>query len=167
MELKSGTIHSFEDGTVKTGHFVGKPYKTITLTTGNKLTCFDLDFIEGIEIGREYTFPVEQKGSYTNIVCTVTTVIQTGGMAITDVSPVTGLAKDAEEVRAFVEPVYEHIEKNIPKIYSSGNKDEAIRKAVALKAAVEFLVGQSIQAGDQFSVGDVIETAKKFEEYLK
>lgn len=158
--LVSGIIHQIEDGIVKTGHFTGSAYKTIILTTGNKLTCFDLDFITGIEIGKEYTFPVEQKGSYTNIVGTVTPVIQTEGVtpihsAVTE-SPDSGTPDPSDHALEI---------KPIPAFTST--KDTAIRKAVALKAAVEFLVGLHTALPEKFSVGDVIETAKKFEEYLK
>lgn len=160
MSLVSGIVHQIDDGTVRTGRSIGKPYKNIILTTGNKLSAFDLSFVAGVEVGKEYTFPIETSGQYVNIVGEVVPVIQTeevgrGG----DI-----LAKHAE---AFLKPVYEHVEKNIPKIHPTVDKDTAIRKAVALKASVEFIVGQSMKIGENFSVGNVIETAKKFEEYLK
>ena len=56
MSLISGIVNSVEDGTVKTGHFAGSAFKTVILTTGNRLTCFDISFIADLEQGKEYTF---------------------------------------------------------------------------------------------------------------
>lgn len=151
MNLISGTVHQITDGTVKTGRSIGKAYKNVMLTTGNKLTAFDISFVAGVEVGKEYTFPVEQSGQYINIVGAVIPVIQTE--SVDSEKPEFSIAKEIEKET--------HV-----KMYPVPSKDIAIRKAVALKASVEFLIGLHTALPEKFSVGDVIETAKKFEEYL-
>lgn len=146
MSLVSGIVNSVEDGTVKTGHFAGSAYKTVTLTTGNRLTCFDLNFIANIEIGKEYTFPLEQKGQYVNIIGAVTPCIQTGvrDNVIAETS-VLEEPKPAEEV--------------LPKAHTPADERQFKNRISALASAVDFLVGSG---GDKFSVGNVIQTAEEF-----
>lgn len=151
MSLVTGIIHAIDQGTVSKGHFAGSLFKTITLTTGNKLTAFDVDFVEGLEIGKEYTFPVEQSGTYTNIIGTVTPVTQVGDVIpITDANQEVAIAKPAEEV--------------LPKVQTPEDRDSAIRRAVALKAAVEY-VGINLKVTS--TPEEVIALAKLFEAYLK
>lgn len=152
MELISGTIHSISDGTVKTGHFTGSLFKTITLTTGNKLSAFDLPFVADVEIGKEYTFPVEQKGTYVNIVGTVTPVIQQSAEETGVPEGLPLKAKSAEEV--------------LPKVHTPTDERAFKNRISAISSAVEFIVGVSRETNTPFSIGEAITAAEGFLKFI-
>lgn len=144
----------YRDGIVKTGRSAGKAWWAITLDTDAKLTAFDIEFVKDVEVGKEYTFTIEASGQYVNITAPSVPCIQQDG----DTTPpeATTAPQTKEQPRkgtgALGNP------------YSASNKDEAIRKAVALKAAVEFANGV---LGSTATTNKVAEYMREFEELLK
>jgi len=152
MSTVSGkVIEVFRDGVTKTGRNIGSRFGSVTLEGNHKLTCFDLNFIADVLVGGEYTFTVEQSGQYVNIVGETIPVIQTLGTGSLPERAITPGHPTVKEEKPFIFPK--------PLV----DKDLAIRKAVALKAAVEYVIATM---GGTSKESDVIECAEIFEEYL-
>ena len=151
MSLISGIVHQITDGTVRTGRSMGKAYKNIILTTGNKLTAFDVSFVADVEVGKEYTFPIEQSGTYINIVGAVTPVIQ----------------QEEAVFPVAMSPVVTPAEEVLPKAHTPADERGFKNRISALASAVEFLVGAvGGQKDGGFSVGNVIQTAEEFLKFI-
>jgi len=142
MDLINGTVQMIEDGTVRTGHFQGKAYKTITLTTNNKLTAFEVENVKDVVVGKEYTFPTEKSGNYTNIIGDVILAVDVN-------ADIKEASKPAEEV--------------LPKVHSAMEERAFKNRISALASAVEFLVDSG---GDKFSIGNVPQTAEEFLKFI-
>ena len=160
----SGYVKEIYEGTTKTGRSAGKPFWSITLDTDAKLTCFNLDFIKDVEEGKEYTFTYEKSGDYINLTAPSVPVVQqqtesqplkyVGSSYIEETT-----SPDSTTVPLVDEPV-----EMPPRVFgTASNKDEAIRKAVALKAAVEYVASV---LGGTGTTKDVISYAREFEAYL-
>lgn len=148
MSTVSGkVIEVFRDGTVKSGRSVGNKFGTVTLEGDHKLTCFNLNQIANVVVGGEYTFTIEASGNFVNIVGETIPVINVTGLPERAITP--GPEVKAEKPFTF------------PK---TKDVDLAIRKAVALKAAVEYVIATM---GGTSKESDVIECAVIFEEYLE
>ena len=153
----SGYVKEIYEGTTKTGRSAGKLFWSITLDADQKLTCFNLDFIKDVEEGKEYTFTYESDGKYANLSALSVPVIRTDSETT---SPDSTTGSEALTAPSVDEPV-----EMPPRVFgTASNKDEAIRKAVALKAAVEWAVAV---LGGTGNAEDVISYAREFEEYLK
>jgi len=152
----SGYVKEIYEGTTKTGRSAGKPFWSITLDTDAKLTCFNAEFMSDVIEGKEYTFTYEKSGDYINLTAPSVPVISVdSGSAETETT-----SPDSTTA-----PLVDELPKRntgIPSFQAS--KDEAIRKAVALKAAVEYVASV---LGGTGTVKDVISYAREFEEYLK
>ena len=146
MSTVSGkVIEVFRDGTVKSGRSVGNKFGTVTLEGDHKLTCFNLNQIANVVVGGEYTFTIEASGNFVNIVGETIPVIDVSGV------PTSGPEIAVEAEKPFTFPKAKDV-------------DLAIRKAVALKAAVEYVIATM---GGTSKEADVIECAEIFEEYLE
>ena len=147
MSTVSGkVIEVFRDGVTKTGRNIGSRFGSVTLEGNHKLTCFDLNFIADVLVGGEYTFTIEQSGQYVNIV----------GETIPVVNVQMDRGGDENRIDVKVEKPFE-----FPKVK---DVDLAIRRAVALKAAVEYVIATM---GGTSKESDVIECALQFEGYLE
>ena len=142
-QVSGKVIEVYRDGVTKTGRNVGSKFGKVTLEGGHKLTCFDLTQIADVVVGGEYTFTIEASGNFVNIVGETIPVIDVGTPSVETPEPV------AEKPFTF------------PK---TKDVDLAIRKAVALKAAVEYVIATM---GGTSKESDVIECAEIFEEYLE
>ena len=158
MSQISGIVKEIFEGTIKKGRSAGQPFWSITLDTDNKLSTFKSEFIQGVEVGKEYTFTVEASGDYVNLTAPTVPCIQ----------------NDTESIHADTETIapeattapltHELPKRNTGTLGTASNKDEAIRKAVALKASVEYVASV---LGGTGTTKDVVAYAKEFEEYLK
>jgi len=158
----SGYVKEIYEGTTKTGRSAGKPFWSITLDADQKLTCFNLDFIRDVVEGKEYTFTYEKNGDYINLTAPSVPVISVdSGSADTE----TTSPDSTTGSEALTAPPVDKPAEMPPRVFgTASNKDEAIRKAVALKAAVEWAVAV---LGGTGNAEDVISYAREFEEYLK
>jgi len=150
----SGYVKEIYEGTTKTGRSAGKPFWSITLDADQKLTCFNLDFIKDVEEGKEYTFTFEKSGDYINLTAPSVPVIHTDSETTSPDSTTAPQTNELPQEKVQTWKVRE----------SASNKDEAIRKAVALKAAVEYVASV---LGGTGTTEDVISYAREFEEYLR
>lgn len=142
MSFIKGTVEKIDEGKVKTGHFAGKPYKTITLTTGNKITAFDVDNVTDVKVGSEYAFPVEESGQYTNVVG--------------DVVPV-------EDVNADIKEELKPAEEVLPKVHTAIEERGFKNRISAIASAVDFV---NNKLGSTAKESDCVETAKQFLEFI-
>jgi len=163
MAQITGYVKEIYKGTVKAGRSEGKPFWSITLDTDVKLSTFNAGFMDGVVEGKEYTFTYESDGKYANLTAPTVPCIRNDTETI---APDTTTAPQADEpVRKYKKLLEKEIEgASGVKMYPVPNKDEAIRKAVALKAAVEYV---SSVLGGTGTVKDVLSYAAEFEEYLK
>ena len=163
MAQITGYVKEIYEGTTKTGRSAGKPFWSITLDTDVKLSTFNADFMTGVTEGREYTFTYESDGKYANLTAPSVPVIQTDSETT---SPDSTTGSEALTAPPVDEPPPPKAStpaiKGIPSF--GAGKDEAIRKAVALKAAVEWAVAV---LGGTGNTKDIISYAREFEEYLK
>ena len=173
----TGYVKEIFQGTVKTGRSAGKPFWSITLDTDVKLSTFNAEFMQGVVEGLESTFTYESDGKYANLTAPSVPVIRTDADSVDGetTSPDSTTVSEALTAPQMDDesPSDHALELVVPfrgKTASKGipsfqaGKDEAIRKAVALKAAVEF--SDSV-AGSTGNIKKVIEYAREFEEYLK
>ena len=147
MSTVTGYVKEIYEGTTKWGQL----WWSITLDTGTKISTREPKFREEIEEGKEYTFTYESDGTYANITAPSVPVIHTDTETIAPNSTTAPLTHEPAEMP--------------PRVFgTASNKDEAIRKAVALKAAVEYVASV---LGGTGTTKDVISYAREFEEYLK
>jgi len=160
----SGYVKEIYEGTTKTGRSAGKPFWSITLDTDAKLTCFNAEFMSDVVEGKEYTFTYEKSGDYINLTAPSVPVISVDSETTSPDSTTGSEALTAPPVDELPQRDKGVFKSNFPSVGTASNKDEAIRKAVALKAAVEF--SDSV-AGSTGNIKKVIEYAKEFEKYLE
>ena len=130
-------------GTVRSGRSAGKPFWSVTTNTGNRLTCFEEKYVQDLEIGKEYTFEIEAKGEYVNIVGAPTPVVQ-----LDDRDTHIEAHSKVEEKLGFTTQESERTYKN---------------RISALQAAVQYVIGT--MAGTH-SDEDFKKIVKDFEEYI-
>jgi hypothetical protein len=184
----SGYVKEIYEGTTKWG----KPWWSITLDTDAKISTREGKFmkdVEGkdIEEGKEYTFTYEKSGDFINLTAPSVPVIQIKTAVHDDLkeenqprqvwkdtettSPDSTTAPQTDDptdpkVSPFKKPeIHLDVGTSLQRqAVRSQDKDEAIRKAVALKASVEYV---SSVLGGTGTTKDVISYAREFEAYLK
>ena len=162
MSQITGYVKEIYEGTTKTGRSAGKPFWSITLDTDVKLSTFNAEHMTGVVEGKEYTFTYETDGKYANLSAPSIPVIHTDSETMSPDSTTTPQTDDHTDPK--VSP-FEKPTKMYPEIRgTASNKDEAIRKAVALKAAVEWAIAV---LGGTGTTEDIISYAREFEGYLK
>ena len=130
-------------GTVRSGRSAGKPFWSVTTNTGNRLTCFEEKYVQDLEIGKEYTFEIEAKGEYVNIVG----------------EPVPVMQIDQENVNK----VHEMVGGKLSTITTQESERTYKNRISALQAAVQYVIGT--MAGTH-SDEDFKKIVKDFEEYI-
>ena len=159
MAQITGYVKEIYEGTTKTGRSAGEPFWSITLDTDAKLTAFNLDFIRDVEEGKEYTFTIEASGKYVNITAPTVPCIRNDSETT---SPDSTTAPPVDEppppkAGGYTKYSYKETEADYRERQSN------IRKAVALKASVEYVASV---LGGTGTVKDVLSYAVEFEEYL-
>lgn len=136
MSLVQGKVKEIFQGEIASGRNQGDPFWSITLeeSPDDKLTTFKEEFIEGLEQGKEYTFTVEQKGKYINIVGETVPCEDVGG----------DTRDETEEENPIVKPKPHLVKvktKRKPPVVTSTVSDERYFKnrISALSASVDFL----------------------------
>jgi hypothetical protein len=151
MSIITGKIQEIYQGTVKSGRSQGSPFWTITLDSGNKLSTFTPEHVTTLVKGGEYTFDIEKKGDYINIMDVPAPCIQRGVDTIPD--------EDPAETTHLREPT--RVSPDLPNVTSSEGSERTYKNRIsALQAAVT-------HAGGIATADDIIVMAIRFEGYIE
>ena len=139
----TGIIQEVQEGVVKSGRSAGQPYWTITLRDGGRITCFDGDFVQELDSGKEYeiTYDLSKDQRYMNL----------AGKPV----PVWRPSEETEVTATTTE--------KDSKAQYWDNERACKNRISALQAGVNYIVGT--MAGTH-SDADLWKTIKRFEEYI-